>query len=124
MNSNNIPNPEDFARARAAMKENDRGLDEVRERICHRFREAGLHEAFVLFSPKKNLFVAYLFYQRNEQVEAAEKSGLSLGIKQAVIEELENVGRGNRDALKVDFEFDSHENVEASFEGDYYLRLR
>ena len=124
MNSNNIPTPEDFARARAAMKESDRGLSEVRERISQRFQGSELHETFVLYSPVNALFVVYVFYQRNEQIEAAKKSGLSSKIQQAVIEELENVGRGKRDTLKVDFQFDSHENVEANFEGDYYLRLR
>lgn len=124
MNSNNIPTAEDFARARAAMKEHDRGLSEVRDKISKRFREAGLHETFVLYSPANALFVAYLFYQRNDQIEAAAKSGLSLQIKQAVLEELERVGRGNRETIKLDLEFDSHENVEANFEGDYYLRLR
>lgn len=124
MSSNSIPTEEDFARARAKMRERERGLSEVRSRIVERFQREGLHEAFVFYSQSNDLFVAYLFYQRNEQIEAAEKSGLSAKIRQAVLEDLEQVGRGKQDAIKVNFEFDSHENVEANFEGDYYLRLR
>ncbi len=124
MKQNNIPSEEDFARARAAMRNRDRGLSDVRSRILGRFQNAGLHEAFVSFSPANNTFVAHLFYRRNDQIKEADESGLTSRIKDAVVEELESVGRGNRDAINVDFEFDSHENVEANYEGDYYLRLR
>jgi hypothetical protein len=106
------------------MRERDHGLSEVRSRVVDLFKDEGLHEAFVFYSPANELFVVYLFYRLNDEIPAAEKSGLSAKIKQMVIEELERVGRGNRDTIKVEFEFDSHENVEANFEGDYYLRLR
>ena len=124
MRHNSIPSEEDFARARAAMRENDRGLSEVRSRILISFQEAGLHEVFVFYSPANDLFVAHIFYRRNDQIKEADESGLTSRIKQAVVEELERVGRGNPDTIKIEFEFDSHENVEANFEGDYYLRLR
>nr|VFK06722.1 MAG: hypothetical protein BECKLPF1236B_GA0070989_100216 [Candidatus Kentron sp. LPFa] len=121
--SNNILSEEDFARARAAMRERDQGLSEVRTKILERFQGEGLHEAFILYSPANVLFVAYLFYLCNDQIKKADESGLASRIKQAVIEELGCVGRGNRDTIKIDFEFDSHENVEANFEGNYYNRL-
>lgn len=124
MSSGNIPSDEDFARASQAMSENNRGLDKVHDRITKRFKNTCLHEFFMFYSPKIGTFGAFVFFRSNEQIAAAEKSGLSSQIKQAVIEELENVGRGDKDTLKVDFEFDSHENVEANYEGDYYLRLR
>lgn len=124
MNKNSIPSEEDFARARAAMRQRDQGLSDVRSNILRRFREDGLHEAFIFYSSASNLFVVHLFFLRNEQIEEADKSGLASRIKQTVVEELEKAGRGNRNTIKVDFEFDSHENVEANFEGDYYLRLR
>jgi hypothetical protein len=54
----------------------------------------------------------------------AEKSGLASKIKEAVYEEMEKVGRGPREAIRIDFEFDSHENVVRDYEGDYFLRLR
>ena len=124
MSNNNIPSDDDFARARAAMRERDRGLSDVRSKLLGRFRHDGLHEAFILYSPADEIFVAHLFFLHDDQIKEAEESGLASQIKQAVIEELESVGRGNRDALKVEFGFDSHDNVEANFEGDYFLRLR
>jgi hypothetical protein len=44
-------------------------------------------------------------------------------VRDAVFDELEKVGRGDRGTIKVDFEFDSHENVEENFDGNYYNRL-
>ena len=124
MNKNNIPSVEDFARARAAMKERDLGLSEVRSNILKHFREFGLHEAFIFYSPENNLFVAHLFFLRNAQIEESDRSGLLSEIKQKIFKELEMAGRGGRESMKVEFEFDSHENVEANFEGDYYRRLQ
>ena len=124
MKSQNIPTAADFARASAAIKKYDRGLSEVRDQISKRFGDLGLHEVFVFYSPANNLFVAHLFYHRNEQIATAEKSGLSSQIKHAVIEELVRVGRGKTNTIKIEFHFDSHENVDANFEGDYFLRLR
>lgn len=124
MSSRNIPSEEDFARARAAMRENDRGLSAVRERILERFRNSGVHEAFIFYSAQGDLFMAHIFYDHDRQIEESRNSGLSFRIEAAIRGELENVGRGARDTLKIDVTFDSHENVVANYEGDYYLRLR
>lgn len=124
MSNHSIPSDEDFARARAAMRRNDRGLGDVRERVLERFREFGVHEVFIFYSPGKDAFVAYTFYEVERQIADAERSGLGARIMDAVYEELEDVGRGSRDSLRVDFEFDSHESVERNYEGDYFLRLR
>jgi hypothetical protein len=124
MKKNDIPSEQDFARAIAADEERNRGLSEVRSQILSLFQRDGLHEAFVFYSPLNDSYGVYLFFLRNDQIKEADKSGLASQIKQAVLEALESVGRGNRETITVDFEFDSHENVEANFEGDYYLRLR
>lgn len=124
MNSRDIPSEEDFARARAVMSERDRGLSDVRARLLERFRDQGLHEIFVLFSPASGTFVARLFFRTNKQVAEAAITGLAAQIESAVVDELENVGRGIRSTLKIVSEYDSHENVVANFEGDYFLRLK
>jgi len=123
VSNRSIPTDEDFARARVAMRRNDRGLGDVRERVLERFRELGVHEAFVFYSPGKDTFVVYVFYEVERQIAEAQRSGLEARIMDAVYEELEDVGRGRRDSLRVDFEFDSHESVERSYEGDYFLRI-
>ncbi len=119
----NIPSEGDFARASAKMKQRSRGLSEVRERILHRFQRSGeLHEFFILDCSDRS-FRAYVFYLQEKDIKQAENSGLEARIKDAVFNELENVGRGDRQSVEVAFELDSHENVEREFEGNYYNRL-
>lgn len=124
MNNRHIPSEEDIARARAAMRERDRGLSGVRSKLLERFRDQGLHEAFVLFSPASNTFFARLFFRTNKQVADAAVTGLAAQMESAVYEELEIAGRGTRSVLNVIVEYDSHQNVVENFEGDYFLRLR
>ena len=124
MSYNNIPSEEDFARAKTAMRKNDQGLSRVSEQILNRFKGSGVYEAFMFYSPAKDIFGAFVFYRWDRQIEEAERSGLACQIKEAVFEELENVGRGNRSMIKVEFEFDSHENVERNYKGDYFDRFR
>lgn len=119
----NIPSDEDFARASAVLKHRSRGLSEVSEKILARFKTGGeIHEFFIL-DGSEHSFGAYVFYPTDADIVKAAESGLESRIKDAVFEELENVGRGNRNTVEVEFEFDSHENVERNYEGDYYNRL-
>jgi hypothetical protein len=122
MKNRNIPTDEEFARASAAMRYQARGLNEVCERVLSRFRET-LREIFV-FDHSELSFGACVFYLQERQVNEAKRSGLESKIKEAIFEELENVGRGNRNTIMVEFEFDSHENIEKKFNGNYYDRLR
>lgn len=123
MSKNNIPSDADFARASSALKRRSRGLSEVREKILAKFQRAGeLHEFFILDSSDMS-FRAYIFYRWDRQIAEADNSGLAARIKNAIFDALEEVGRGRRDAIHVDFEFDSHENVERNYESNYYNRL-
>jgi len=79
---------------------------------------------FVFFSPVTETFVAHAFYRHSQQIVESARTGVSDGIRAAVLEELERVGRGQRSELKLEIDFDSHGNVEANFGGDYFLRLR
>ena len=124
MSQNNIPSKEDFLRAKAAMRKDDHGLSEVRERILAQLKSKGLHEFMVLYSRKTDAFGAYVFYEMDNQISEATESGLAEEIKSLVFDELERVGRGSKEGIKVNFEFDSHENVIRNYEGDYYNRLR
>jgi hypothetical protein len=124
MSKSNIPSEEEFARAKAAMRNKDRGLSDVRERVLRRFHDRGVHEFFILYSTPTNTFGAYVFYASDREIAKGGESGLSAEIRDAVYEELTAVGRGERDTLDVVFEFDSHENVERNYEGDYFNRLR
>jgi len=124
MTHNKLPSDEDFRRASASIKRRSRGLSNVRERIKYRFcdREV-LHEFFILDCSEYS-FRAYVFYRWDRQIAEAEESGLESKIVDCVFEELEKAGRGARNKVKVEFEFDSHENIERNYEGDYFMRLK
>ncbi len=124
MSSNkNIPSDEDFAKASAALGKRSRGLSQVRDRILKRFQSGGkLREFFILDSSEKS-FRVYVFYRWERQIKEAEESGLAIKIENAVFHELQSVGRGDRNKIHLDFEFDSHESVEQNYDGDYYSRL-
>jgi len=124
MNNKNIPSEEDFAKASTALKHRSRGLSQVREKILTRFQNSSeLHEFFILDSSEQS-FRAYIFFHSERQIEEAEKSGLTLKIRNAVFNELEKAGRGDRSMIKVNFELDSHENIKRKYDGNYYNRLR
>lgn len=81
-----------------------------------------MYEFFIL-DCAENAFRAYVFYRWAREVDAAEESGLAIDIRKAVFDSLAVVGRGVRNQLRVDFEFDSHENVERNYSGNYFNRL-
>jgi lipoate-protein ligase A len=121
---NSIPSKEDFARAKAAMRKNDRGLSEVTLALKVKYKDKGVHELFIFCSPKDESFGAYIFYKYQDQITEFEQSGLSGEIREDLLEELENVGRGNKNEITLRTEFDSDENVQENYGGDYFDRLR
>ncbi|MEO5913969.1 MAG: hypothetical protein ABIS50_07025 [Luteolibacter sp.] len=119
-----IPTPEEFEMASQAMRQKARCLDDVREGVKRRFGSPDPIREFFILSQRDVDFRAYIFFGRGEDLELAGKTGLQGKIVDFVFSELERLGRGSRDQIRMAFEFDSHENVEANFEGDYSLRLR
>ena len=65
-----------------------------------------------------------VFFEKNSDIEKCKKEGIFQQIEDFVFEKLEIFGRGNRQETTVAFEYDSNENVEANYEGDYFLRMR
>ena len=118
-----IPSDEEFAKASAALRKRSRGLDQVRDRILERFQTSGkLYEFFILDSSEYS-FRAYVFYRWERQIKKAEESGLAVEIKNTILHELKNVGRGDGETIHLEVEFDSHESIEQNYDGDYYSRL-
>jgi len=124
MRNRKIPTDKDFARASAAMRKRSRGLSQVRDRIKQRFHCCEEFYDFFIMDCSEHSFRAYIFYRWDRQISEADNSGLALKIITAVYDNLEDAGRGDRKAIEVEFEFDSHENVEQNYEKDYFLRLR
>ena len=122
--SGKIPGPARFAWASRMAASRLRGHDEVRESVLARFRgRCPLHDFYILDQGDVD-FRAYVFFDKETDLEACKASGISKEMIDFVSLELERVGRGKPEGLKVAFEFDSDENVVANFEGTYFLRLR
>lgn len=119
-----IPTEEDFARASRLARERSRNLDKVSEAVGRRFMSiAPLYNVYIL-NQRDVDFRAYVFFNKDKDINACKSSGVIRDLIDFVYDELERAGRGKRGEITVGFEFDSHENVLANYEGDYLLRLR
>lgn len=119
-----IPSDEDFAKADKLMEERDRDLAQVCEAVKTRFRTScPLHNVHVLWQRDVD-FRAYIFFTKDSDIELCTENGATTMIEDAMYEELERCGRGKRGEIEVAFEWDSDENVERNYDGDYLLRLR
>lgn len=126
----NIPTDEDFARADRLDKERYRNIDKVGEnvlkffkKICPQSYSLNSYGVFT-FVEEPMEFRVYIFYRLDSDIKESERNGTQQELIDFVYAELERNDRGRREEIKVEFEFDSDENVEANYEGDYYLRLR
>lgn len=119
-----IPSDEAFARAKRQMGDDSRGLDAVSRAVNGRFQdEPWFHRVYVL--PQRDVeFRAYVFFRSDAELQSPESKVWRARIENAVREELERNGRGERDKVTVAFEYDSDENVDKHFDGDYLYRLR
>lgn len=119
-----IPTDKEFERASRQMRERSRNLDEIRELFKKHFRnECPLYEFYIIPQLDVN-FRSYVFFEKNSDIEKCRGEGIFQQIEDFVYEKLETLGRGNRQETTVAFEYDSNENVEANYEGDYFFRMR
>lgn len=124
MSKSKIPTEEEFARASAALESGSRGLSQIRENIlCNYAQKYKLHEFFI-FDSTETSFRAYVFFKKEKDVRNAKSKGLAEEIKSMVYRELKDANRGVRGNIDLFVEFDSHENIEDNFDGDYFDRLR
>ncbi|MFH1301365.1 MAG: hypothetical protein ABIK07_09915 [Planctomycetota bacterium] len=120
---NNFPTKEEFARAKAEMRYEERGLNVVCDQVLKRFHKRGVHECYLFFGSDPDGFVARVFYLKDSMIAEGEQSGLSSEIKEAIYDELTAVGRDELTLHNLTVKFDSHENVEKNYGGNYYKRL-
>jgi hypothetical protein len=122
--NNSIPSKEDFARAKKLMRDKFRNLNVVQENVSRHFKDQfPLHDFVLLPGEGLHGFQAYVFFEKDDDIEACKRSGLARQIEDYLYTELERAGRGHRTENSIRFEFDSHEHVVAKWGGDYYLRL-
>jgi len=124
MNGKNIPSDEDFAKAKRLARERSKNLDVVNKSVMLQFKDICPLHYFILMPQRNDQFWAGIFFVNDEDIAICEESGVSDQIQRFVYAELERQGRGKREDIKVAFEFDSDENVNRNFDGDYFLRLR
>ena len=119
-----IPSDEDFARADRLDAERSRNLDKVSENVKRHYREiCPLHDVYLF--PERGNFRACIFFEKDRDLESCVHDGITQEIEDFVYAELERAGRGRKEEIRVAFEFDSDERIDAEFEGDYYnCRLR
>lgn len=128
--SNKPRNPVPFdhqarlAKAKAAIAEQNKHLDVVTALFNERFAHRTPLDHFAVFGVGDHRFGAAIFFRRHDDIAEAESKRLDQEMMEYVYELLTKVGRGQRDELDVEFEFDSRENVDRNFGGSYFLRLR
>lgn len=122
--SKKIPSEEDFARAKKFMADRYRNLDAVETAVKQRFKvRCPLHNVYLLAQEDVD-FRAYVFFETDADVSACKADGTTKALEDAFYDELARYGRGERSKIVVAFEWDSHENVEKNYDGDYLSRLR
>jgi hypothetical protein len=121
-----IPSDEEIARADMHMKELDLNIDQAEENILLYFMNICPEHCykFYLLAERTRQFRAYVFYKTNKDVAAHNADGISKKLEDYVYAELERQGRGKRENITLEFEFDSDENIKRKFNGNYYNRLR
>ena len=124
MNKRKIPSEEEFLQAKANMRENDRGLSDLSDRVVKRFCDRGVYKCFTLYSPRVDTFFCYIFFEFHRQIANAEQSDFSCEISFYLKTELTSIGRLTSSFQQIAIEFDSHENICQTYNGDYFLRLR
>ena len=99
-----IPTEADFARAKAAMRERDRGLSTVSRNVLTRFRELcpNCYGFYVLWQGDPD-FRAYFFTEGRGAVDEFAASKHYLDLQELVYAELAAVGRGSRSEITVEF---------------------
>ncbi len=119
-----VPSKDDIARARRLDAERSRGLETICESVRSRFRDAAAFREIFVLPQGDGAYRAYVFYSRATDVGACQTSGVSDAVVAFVRAQLEQLRGTCPGELDVAFEFDSEENVETNFGGDYFKRLR
>ncbi len=124
MTNTNIPSDEDFAKAKRLARARSQNIDLVNEIVKQHFEKICPLHYFIIMPQRNNEFWAGVFFENDEVLLASKRNGITEDIECFVYAELERQGRGKREDINIVFEFDSDENVERNFGGDYFLRLR
>ena len=104
-----VPDPDQTARAMKAADERQLHLDEIRKLFVEEFTPQCSLQHFGLFCYDEGKFHAFLKLLDAADVENAQASNLPQAMREFILQKLESFGRGARDAITLDLEFD-HQN--------------
>jgi hypothetical protein len=120
--ANNIPTATEFEQASKLMERRHRNWSEIeaasRTELDKHFE---LHE-FAIF-PNDCEFAAILFFETNALAQRAINDGAE-DLARDILLNVIKPFRADCANIEVLLEFDSHENVDANYQGNYFLRLR
>ena len=118
------PSAEEVDRAIRNAESQFVNLDLVTEQVLSHFkRKCALYD-FHIMPEGENNFRAWVFFDTDAHLEEYTKSKFIETIKDFVFAAMERAGRGSRHEIGIVFEFDSNQNVNKQYHGNYYNRLR
>lgn len=112
-----------LARAKRYMRARMRGLNAIDDDFRRRFGSSAPLHHFELLPQLDVDYRAYIFFENEVDVEACEADGTAEQMRIFILDRLSDL-KTEDGAVKVRFEFDSHENVLRNYEGNYFLRMR
>lgn len=116
------PHDHERFRQKLPLSERLKGMDAIGAIVADRFRKSSVKDVFIL--PQRDVdYRAYVFFEGDEDVARAKQADILHQIIESIYSELCKAGRGSRNNIELDVEFDSRERVGRDFGGDYYARM-
>src|SRR5262245_10747076 len=122
-NQNSSGAESSFDRNLREITERYRGLNDIIALFEERFEPAHPLNNVVILPYADGTFSVYIFFETDSDLAQARSQETTLLMRDFVLDNLAMFGRGDRGELRVDFEFDSFEEVRRNFEGSYFYRL-
>ena len=115
---------EEFDRAMARMAHVRWGTAAISARVRERFGASTPLHRLTIFAEGPRRFHLLVFFENDADVRACTGDGTAQRIRSFVKAELEATGRDEGQGVEIRLELDSHENVQRTCGGNYFLRLR
>ena len=116
------PTDQERNKAKAMMRAEMRGLDDVDQRFREQFGSSCNLDHFEILPQIDVDFRAYIFLASDADLATCEADGTASRMQDFVREAISLIHRSS--SKSVAFEMDSFENVRRNFNGNYFLRLR
>ena len=110
-----------WARAVERDRQNNRYLSDIEADFRTVFRAQAPFESIFLGGTDRGIG-ATIFFEKDADIPECEHNGTSQAMRDFIYQRLAHYGRAVAPG-SVEFEFDSDENVQRNFEGNYFLRM-